>query len=147
MKVKIIEDPDLTEDLVIYTKKITPRIEQFVQSLNTMNIIAQHRGSDLNIPIEDILFFETEDDAVVVHLKKDYYRTRYKLYELLELLPESFMRISKSCIVNVDSVSGYECSITSSRTVFFVDSHKSNFVSRMYFSDFKARLLERSLSL
>lgn len=145
MKIKIIEDPDMEEDIVIHARSISPEIERFVASFNQGSILAQHRGSDISIGVDDILFFETESDAVVVHLEVDYYRTRYKLYNLLEVLPSQFMRISKSCIVNIDRVTGFERSITSARSIFFSNSNKTNYVSRMYYSQFKDRLIERSL--
>lgn len=145
MKIKIIEDPDLDDDIVIYTKAISPEIERFVASFNQVSILAQHRGADINISVDDILFFETESDGVVVHLELAYYKSRYRLYSLLEVLPPQFMRISKSCIVNIDKVAGFERSITSARTIFFIDSNKRNHVSRMYYSQFKDRLIERSL--
>lgn len=145
MKIKVIEDPDLEDDIVIYTKKISPEIDRFVSSFNEGSIIAQHRGVDVHVNIDDIIFFETESDAVIVHLKSLYYPTKYKLYNLEEILPSNFMRVSKSCIVNLNQVSGYERSITSSRTIYFNQSNKSNHVSRMYYSKFKDQLIERSL--
>lgn len=145
MKIKIIEDPDLDDDIVIYTKSISPEIERFVDSFNRGAIIAQHREKDIQIQLEEILFFETESDGVIVHMSRDYFPTKYKLYELQELLPSHFMRISKSCIINLELVSGYERSITSSRTIFFINSDKTTFVSRMYYSQFKDQLIKRSL--
>ena len=147
MKVKIIEDSSLDEDVVIITRKISPKIEQFAKSLQSerQSIIAQFRGADITIAVDDILFFETESDCVVVHLEKDYYKTKYKLYTLEEALPNYFMRVSKSCIINLNKVMGYENSIGSSRTIFFSNSEKTSYVSRMYYKQFKDRLIERSL--
>lgn len=147
MKIKLIEDPEMEEDMIITSKTISPELMQFVDSMESKNatVIAQHRGQDLRIHAEDVLFFETEVDGVVVHLNEKYYKTKYKLYSLVENLPPSFMRVSKSCIINIDKVAGYERSITSSRLVFFTDSKKTSYVSRMYFSQFKDRLIERSL--
>lgn len=145
MKIKIIEDPDMEDDIIIYTKSVSPQIERFVAAYNQGNILAQHRGTDISISVDDILFFETESDGVIVHLDIAYYKTKYKLYSLEEVLPSQFMRISKSCIVNIDKVVGFERSITSARTIFFTNSNKRNNVSRMYYSEFKDRLIERSL--
>lgn len=38
---------------------------------------------------------ETDGNAIQVHTRDDIYQTRYKLYELEELLPGQFMRVSK----------------------------------------------------
>ena len=47
---------------------------------------------------------ETDGNAIQVHTRDDIYQTRYKLYELEELLPGQFMRVSKSAILNTSHV-------------------------------------------
>ena len=55
------------------------------------------------IPLSDeIYFFETEGRELRVHTADRIFTCSYKLYEREELLPGSFMRISKSTIANLD---------------------------------------------
>jgi len=85
------------------------------------------------MPLESILFFETENKIIRAHTKNEMYETTYKLYELEELLPRYFMRISKSAIVNMNKVYSITKNIAASSTVEFGDSHKKVYVSRNYY--------------
>lgn len=145
MKIRVIEDPDLEEDIVIHCKSLTPEIERFVEQSQTMVIMAEHRGREIKIDLKDIIFFETENEAVYVHLEKISYATKYRLYELENGLPSFFMRISKSTIINSDKVSSLERNLTSSRSVQFINSTKVVYVSRMYYSLLKDKMKERSI--
>ncbi len=145
MKIKVIEDPDLDCDLTLTCKVLTPEIESMIEHLKRKSITVEHRGSDLQLDLRSIIFFETYEDYVYAHLCDTFYKTRFKLYELLELLPANFIRISKSCIVNLNQISGYDSNLTSSRTVRFYNTEKLNYASRMYFHNLKLKLNERSL--
>lgn len=145
MKIKIIEDPDLEEDIIIHCRVMTPEIQNFVDQSSTMSIQASSRGSDVNVDLNNVLFFETEGDAVYVHLNNRSLITRYRLYELEDALPSTFMRISKSTILNSENVSSLERNLTSNRSVQFFDSTKIVYVSRMYYSKLKTKLKERSI--
>ena len=73
------------------------------------------------------------------------YYSNYKLYELEQLLPRSFVRISKSCIINTAKVSAVNKNLAGASEVRFLKTHKKVFVSRMYYKIFKERLDERVL--
>nr|WP_202606002.1 LytTR family DNA-binding domain-containing protein [Erysipelothrix sp. strain 2 (EsS2-7-Brazil)] len=126
-------------------REMTPQIEKLIKNLETQSIHASHRGKDISINLNDICFFETEDDAVYAHTARDSFRTHYRLYELESSLPSSFMRASKSTIVNLNQIDSIERNITSSRSVQFYGSHKITYVSRMYFQQIKKRLKEESI--
>ena len=53
------------------------------------------------VPKKDVLFFETSDGKVVAHTRDRMYGASYTLLGLEAVLPECFMRVSKSTIVNV----------------------------------------------
>ena len=50
------------------------------------------------LPLEDILFFETDGKEILAHTIDQMYTIKYRLYELEEILPGYFMRVSKSTI-------------------------------------------------
>lgn len=145
MKIRIIENPDLEEDLIIECRELTPEIDALVQKLQSKAILVEDRGTEKAIDVNEILFFETEYDNVYAHLGDKSYKTRYRLYELEGLLPKTFVRISKSTIVNVQYIAAIERNLTSSRSVQFFNTHKIVYVSRMYFGILKQHLDERSL--
>ena len=73
------------------------------------------------------------------------YYTDLKLYELEERLPKSFMRISKSCIINVNAVSSIHKEITGICEAFFRDTVKKVYVSRGYYKQFREKINETRL--
>lgn len=146
MKIKIIEDKNQDEKtLTIITHSMTPELQNLVDELGGMDIQGIYRGSDVLISPSDVLFFETDQNIIYAHTTEKAYETRYRLYELEELLPHTFIRISKSSIANVKEISAIEKSITSSRKISFFKTQKVVYVSRKYYPILKEKLNERSL--
>lgn len=44
--------------------------------------------------LEESLFFDTKENSICAYIIDNIYNVKYKLYELKELLPGYFMRIS-----------------------------------------------------
>lgn len=95
------------------------------------------------VPVKDILFFETEGRMIAAHTKDKLFAADYKLYELEELLPPSFMRISKSTIVNMDYIYSITRNLTASSAIEFSGSKKTVLVSRGYYKALTERLNTR----
>lgn len=145
MKLKIIENPEMEEDVVVQYRELTPAIEAAILKLQSLEIDVEERGVDKKIPIESILFFESEDDKVYAQTGQKHYLTRYKLYELETMLPSYFIRTSKSTIVNVLEIASVERTLSGSSTLYFFNSNKSGYCSRLYSGSLKRKLLERGL--
>ncbi|TDW24700.1 LytTr DNA-binding domain-containing protein [Breznakia blatticola] len=146
--IELIED-DNDEEIVIKTKDITKEIkdiQKFIQNrLKGVKRLVLYKGEEeLYVPVENILFFETSEDSVYAHTKNDAYMVKHRLYELEKELPEYFMRVSKSTIINITKVMSIQKNLTSSSLVRFMNSVKEVYVSRMYYKELKLRLHERS---
>lgn len=146
LKIKIIEDPNLEEDeYVLVCKNINSEIQAIVDDLQNTSIKAIYRGSDVILNPKEILFFETDQNIVYAHTTKDSYETRYKLYELEDILSYRFTRVSKSSLANIKEISSIERNIASSRKISFFNTVKVVYVSRMYYPILREKLNERSL--
>lgn len=75
---------------------------------------------------------ESDGNYILVHTSQDIYKTRRKLYELEELLPRDFIRVSKSTIVNTVRISGIKKNITGASEISFTHSTKRAYASRNY---------------
>lgn len=151
MKVKIEIDSELQEMEVII------RCGQLDDSvINLQNILAKQEdgrqcisltGGETSyyVPLEKIFFFETEGGVIHAHTANKMYEASYKLYELEELLPAGFMRVSKSTIVNLDKIYSITRNLTASSGVEFVGSSKKALVSRGYYKALVERLGMRRL--
>lgn len=99
------------------------------------------------ISLDNILFFETMDNCISAHTVNNVYETTYRLYELEELLPGYFMRVSKSTILNLNHIYSISRNLTASSEVQFNNTHKQVYVSRYYYKSLKCRLEEKRKSI
>ena len=149
MKVVIEVEEGLSEEcIIIRCQRLDENIIKLqnllAEQINSGRDILLHKGEkSYYMPLEKILFFETENKQIWAHTAKEMYETDYKLYELEDLLPRQFMRISKSTIVNLDHVYSITKNITSSSIVEFSNCHKQIYVSRNYYKALIARLDEK----
>lgn len=139
MKIKIELDSDLKEnEIIIRCSSLTEDIQRLQQVISDAAPahpkMSFYKGdTQYFLELEDILFFETQDKCINVHTAKDIFQTKQKLYELEELLPRYFMRISKSVILNTRQVYSIHKNIAASSVVEFFDCHKQVYVSRNYY--------------
>lgn len=82
-------------------------------------------------------------DGISAHTIQDMYRIKYRLYELEEMLPGYFLRISKSAILNTKKIFAIDRNLSSASLVSFQGTHKKVYVSRRYYKPLKDRLEER----
>ena len=89
------------------------------------------------IPIVDIFYIESVDNKTFIYSSKDNYETSLKLYEFEDLLKEkSFLRISKSVILNVMKVDSIRPALNG-RFMCKLTNGENVIISRKYVSEFK----------
>lgn len=110
MKIKIEIDESAAEDEVIIrcrglTKQVAA-VQRAVRDVtNASEKILLYKGNtEYYVTLSKILFFETDENGISAHTRDEMYQTRYKLYELEDMLPGVFMRVSKSTILNTDQI-------------------------------------------
>ena len=94
------------------------------------------------VPVSDILFFETDGGHVCAHTKGRVYTAPHKLFELENILPSSFVRISKSAIANVMKIDSLSRELVGNGTITFMGSDKVAYFSRGYYKILKDRIEE-----
>ncbi|MDD3415831.1 MAG: LytTR family DNA-binding domain-containing protein [Lachnospiraceae bacterium] len=105
-----------------------------------------YRGeTEYFISPKKILFFETDAEGVCAHTRDEVYLVRHKLYELEELLPGFFVRVSKSTILNLNEIYSVEKTISTSSVVQFQNTYKQVYVSRHYLKALRDRLEEKRI--
>lgn len=147
MKVTIQLDDSLQENEVIIRCR---ELDDSVTALQKK--ISEHDGklrlsffkdnTEFFISLDQVLFFETSGSVIDAHTADDIFQIKLRLYELEDVLPHNFIRVSKSTIINTSKIYSIEKNITSSSLVKFEGSHKQVYVSRSYYKSFKQRLDE-----
>lgn len=148
MKIRIEINEGVEEDEVIIRcrefNKNVQRIQNSVLELSSQtNLIFYKNLTEYFLPLNSILFFETSNKGIDSHTTDDLYQIKNKLYELEEILPNDFVRISKSTILNINHIYSIEKNLTSASVVKFNDTHKQVYVSRNYYKILRQRLQER----
>lgn len=149
MKIRIDVEPLLEEEeIIIRCKEVTPEIVQIQKSLagqstKKQQMVFFQEEKEYYFSLEEILFFETEEGRIKAHTADDVFQVKYRLYELEELLPATFVRVAKSTIVNINYIRSISKNIASASEIEFIGSHKQVFVSRNYYKLLKTKLEER----
>ena len=129
MKVRIELDPSMDEpEILIRAPRLTPELTQLQERILEQKVAT--------------LAFYKDRSEIFGHTKDEAYEVKQKLYELEELLPIAFCRISKSTIVNAKQIYSLEKSFSGTSTVNFYQTHKQVHVSRRYYQLLKERLNE-----
>lgn len=148
MKITIeIDENCIESEIVIRCHEfddMVAKIQKAVSDVTTKEtqIVLFQNNKEFYIPVQDILFFESDGDVICAHTSSDMFVTKYKLYELEQLLPWYFSRISKSAILNVKKVYSITKNITSSSIVEFKGTPKQVYVSRIYYKPLKSKIEE-----
>lgn len=151
MKIRIEIDENLIEDEVVIqcagineeVMKVQKAISEVINA--SQKLVFYKDATEYYLELDEILFFETDESGISAHTKKDVYQTKYKLYELEDLLPGFFMRVSKSTILNTRHIYSINRNLTASSVVAFSGTHKQVYVSRYYYKPLISKLEEKRL--
>ena len=146
MKVCIELDPQMDEpEMIIRAPRLTEdvaRLQQLILEQKMTPLTFYKDRSEYFVDVSEVLFFETDGEKIYGHTREEAYEVRQKLYELEEILPVAFCRVSKSTIVNTKQIYSIEKSFSGTSTVNFYQTHKQVHVSRHYYQLLKERLKE-----
>ncbi len=144
MKLLIEQSLDIKETEIKITCGIMDeRLKRLIEQIKlySFSINAQKDGLTIPIPLEDIYYFEAVDNQVFLYTDHEVYECNKKLYELEELLMDtSFLRISKSCILNTSVVKSVKASL-SGRIEASLQNDEKQIVSKHYIQDFKRKFI------
>ncbi len=143
MKINIIEDPSLAEaEITVRCPAMTGELREIVAALSLIgNTVAGIAGDETHfIPLGDLLYFESVDDRVFFYTADGTYETPSKLYRIEEKLAQtSFVRISKSTIVNLRKVTRMRRE-PNARLLVTLTTGEALVVSRQYMPGIKEKL-------
>lgn len=151
MKIKLEVDPDIAEnEITIKCPEIDEKIQELQRMLSSFDssgtqIVFYKNEKEFYFPVNRILFFETSDNGIDAHTRDDVFKVKYKLYELDEIVPPYFLRVSKSTILNTHEVYSISRNLTASSIVEFKNSIKKVYVSRNYYKELVEKMNERMI--
>lgn len=143
MKVDLKLDKKYKEPLIlIYTdtlsKEVTGLIE-YIENPRKTNIMGIKNEKYFILSPDEVYLFSASEGKVYIKTAGDEYLIRNRIYELENTLPENFVRISNSEIVNFDKVKHLDMSISGTINLSF-NNETNTFVSRRYIKKIKEYL-------
>ena len=120
-------------------------IENMIDYINKYNkqVVVKQDNELFKINIKDIILFYSDKKNNYCRTKDGEYKVKNKLYEL-EKQSYNFVRISKSCIVNIEHVESFDVKQTGT-IIVKLDDNTTEIVSRRKIKDVMNYLEERSI--
>ncbi len=142
MKLNILKRAEFSEPEVTLTySEETPQIENLIDTLRIFcrSIQAEKDGSSHNITLDEVFYIESVDEKCYIYTKADVYESKHKLYTLEEKFCDtSFIRISKSCILNIAKLKSVKPFINGKFEATMQNDEKI-IINRHYVSAFKKK--------
>ena len=150
MKIKTEISDGGDEEIIIRCRSKTDQIRNIEAMLENLikadrEMVLHLAGAEYFVPIGEILFFESCDGRVYAHTKERMFTAEYKLFELENILPSTFARISKSTIANVMKISSLHREIVGNGEVRFAGCDKRTYFSRGYYKILRDKIDEMRL--
>lgn len=151
MKLTVEIDKDRPEQVIICAHAVTDTVRRLQEAVDRVltggaELAVKKGEQECFLACDELLFVETSEDRVWVHTARDCYACPMRLYELEQLLPRTFVRASKSCLVNTALIRSLTRSPTGVGEATFRSSEKTVFISRMYFKPVRETIEETRLS-
>lgn len=142
MKLKIEQSDNYNEtEIIIHCNCIDENLHKIIEIIQSSSFVltAQKDGRVMHIKPDLVYYFESVDDKTFIYCRDEVYSSPMKLYELENILKKSsFVRISKSCILNIDYLESVRPLLNGKYEVLLINSEKL-IINRHYVPDFKKK--------
>lgn len=139
----IINKSEKKERIVIHAKEITDDLQGIINFIDETlhKTILYGQLNDELYPLKDetIVRFYTENKAVYAEDKNRKYKINKRLYELEQILPGQFVRISQSEIINISFIKKLKQEINGLIKISF-KNEEVTYSSRRYLKSIKEAL-------
>ena len=144
MKVKLRIDSQVSEDSIsIEARLMTESIQElvrFAQNLGKQDKIHAKKEDEIYLlDTKEIHRIYTENRQVQIRTAKDGYRAQQALYQLLQVLPDYFLQISQSEIINISYISHLKLTPNGPVQIFLKNGDMT-YSSRRYLKAIKEKL-------
>lgn len=145
MKIEVHTNQRVIEPEVhIFCKRADSYIERLVKRIENTSLIVIGDGEQgkTTVLAEDIYYFESVEKKTFIYLEKTVLESRKKLFELEDYLRHtSFVRIGKSCILNIEKVSSV-APYYGGRLEVTLENNENLIVSKKYLRSFKDKFFD-----
>ena len=140
MKCTLIITDEHEEEVVIYARertKLTDDIEALVIG-SVPELIGYKENQTVKLSSDSVYCFTVEDNKVYALTDSEKLQIKLRLYQLEEILSDSFVKINQSCIANIRKIERFDTSVSGTLLIKFKNGYK-DYVSRRQMKAVKER--------
>jgi DNA-binding LytR/AlgR family response regulator len=140
MKCTLIITNEHEEEVVIYARertKLTDDIEALVIG-SVPELIGYKENQTVKLSSDSVCCFTVEDNKVYALTDIEKLQIKLRLYQLEEMLPDTFVKINQSCIANIRKIERFDTSVSGTLLIKFKNGYK-DYVSRRQMKAVKER--------
>ena len=140
MKCTLIITDEHEEEVVIYARertKLTNDIEVLVCG-SVPELIGYKENEVVKLNSDLISCFTVEGNKVYALTDSEKLQIKLRLYQLEEMLPDTFVKINQSCIANIKKIERFDTSVSGTLLIKFKNGYK-DYVSRRQMKAVKER--------
>ena len=138
---KVIIDESLEEDVVVRIKKennLSKEIRRLVEDYSN-EIILYKDEEIVKTNISEVIAFTVSDNKVYAITSYGKFVIKSRLYQLTEVVGDSFVKINQSCLINVNKINKFKVSPFGGMYVVMNDGF-TDYISRRQLKTVKERL-------
>ena len=143
MKIKLETVSDMGEtEVIIRCRELDEETERLLSTFRLFanTIIGKNDNKTFILKPEDICYFDTQDNKVLLITEESTYETHLKMYEIEEKFKNAgFLRVSRYSIINLRKVSYLE-PLFNGRMVAVMKNGDKVVITRLYIQSLKTAL-------
>lgn len=128
--------------ITIQCRQVDSKLQKILTFINTQSNSVSVTKDNLSkqVPLDEVYYFESVDNKTYLYTQSEIYEVSSKLYELeVQLQETSFLRISKSCILNLDKLVRVKALLNAKYEGVLANEEKI-IITRHYVAAFKEKL-------
>ena len=141
MKFSLVIDAEREEEVIVYCHNENELTESIKRLLNAdeFTLLGQKDDEYKRLKLEDIYCFTVEENKIYAHLECEKYRIKERLYKIEEKLPDYYVKINQSAIVNIKKIDSFYSGFSATLKVKLKNGY-TDYVSRRNLKNVKERL-------
>jgi len=136
-QVSLYEDEEALISAVELTDDIKSAIDILENNSRVVPVISDSKT--IMLKTDAIYYIESVDKRTYVYTKENCYETRYRLYELEDILSFYFLRVSKAMIINIRKIRAVKAELNGRMRADLLNGEQIT-ISRAYVKELKGKL-------
>lgn len=142
LKLRIEQSDEYNEvEIIIKCNMIDKNLQKIIEHIQMSSFIltASKDGNTILLKADNVYYLESVDEKTFIYCENKVYSSAMKLYELEEILKKSsFVRISKSCILNINYLESVR-NLFNGKMEALLSNGEKVIINRHYVPEFKKK--------